>query len=135
MYESPINLKYSEPIYKEVTNHLNETIYQAVASVGVDVNREELIKALAYDRRQYEKGYADGKKEYAWLPVVLTQPKREGKYFVLVDCGGELDIDILSWDSAHGWCYWGDCDTEAVDWNDAVLYWMETPEKPKYEKG
>lgn len=134
MYESPINLTYSEPIYEEVTNHLNETIYQAVASVGVDVNREELIKALAYDRRQYEKGYADGKKEYAWLPVGLTQPKRADKYFVLVDCGGEYDIDILSFSKELGWYYYDDEKYEEVDWNDDVYFWMPTPEKPKYEK-
>ena len=28
--------------------------------VGIKVDRDELIKALAYDRKQYEKGYVDG---------------------------------------------------------------------------
>ena len=28
--------------------------------MGLDVDREELLKALKYDRGQYEKGYADG---------------------------------------------------------------------------
>lgn len=35
-------------------------ILKAVQKVGVVVDKEELIKALAYDRGQYEKGYQDG---------------------------------------------------------------------------
>ena len=30
--------------------------------IGYAVNKEELIKALQYDRQQYEKGYQDGLK-------------------------------------------------------------------------
>ena len=32
---------------------------EAVQRVGVTVDKEELIKALRYDRRQYENGYRD----------------------------------------------------------------------------
>lgn len=35
----------------------------AVQRVGVNVDKDELIKALQYDRGQYDKGYADGYKE------------------------------------------------------------------------
>jgi hypothetical protein len=38
-------------------------IYQAVLNVGVNVNREELEKALRYDRDQYDQGYRDGLRE------------------------------------------------------------------------
>lgn len=54
-YESPINL-----IMGEYRCHIEENIFNAVQNVGVDVNKEELIKALAYDRKQYEKGYQEG---------------------------------------------------------------------------
>ena len=33
---------------------------KAVQSCGFNVNKEELTKALQYDRGQYEKGYKDG---------------------------------------------------------------------------
>lgn len=35
-------------------------IYKAVQDVGINVNKEELLKALRYDRNQYDKGYSDG---------------------------------------------------------------------------
>lgn len=51
MYESPIEL-----IYKDVQDRLDNDILYAVQKVDIKVNKEELIKALEYDRKQYEKG-------------------------------------------------------------------------------
>lgn len=64
MYKSPIGVfemvgSMATSIRKENENY----IYECVNRVGVDVNKEELIKALQYDRNQYEKGYSDGKAE------------------------------------------------------------------------
>jgi arginine repressor len=55
MYESPINQILGE---MQIT-YENECM-KAVQSCGFDVNKEELTKALQYDRGQYEKGYKDG---------------------------------------------------------------------------
>ena len=46
---------------------------KAVQSYGFMVNKEELVKALIYDRKQYEKGYADG---YA-KAIEETQNRKE----------------------------------------------------------
>ena len=57
MYESPIELVYhGKPQWK-----IDEEILQYIQEMGINVDREELIKALAYDRGQYDKGYKDGK--------------------------------------------------------------------------
>ena len=56
MYKSPIDLFYDHL----VTEQENE-VFKAVVRCGIDVDKDELIKALAYDRRQYDLGYADGK--------------------------------------------------------------------------
>lgn len=53
-YQSPI-----EVIQTQMRNQIEGEIYKAVMNVGVNVDREELMKALAYDRNQYQKGYAD----------------------------------------------------------------------------
>lgn len=66
MYESPIELIISDMQHK-VRQEQDKQIYEAVQRVDVNVNKEELIKALNYDRQQYEKGYADGIKEFAEL--------------------------------------------------------------------
>lgn len=61
-YESPIRLLETtvDQLKQQIDAQTNEAIYRAIVSVGVSVNREDLIRALQYDREQYEKGYADG---------------------------------------------------------------------------
>lgn len=58
MYKSPIELIYKDAQYK-----LEEGIYKAIQNIDIKVDREELIKALEYDRGQYYKGYEDAKAE------------------------------------------------------------------------
>ena len=58
MYESPINM-----IIQKLYTNLESECMKAVQSYGFDVNKEELAKALKYDREQYEKGYTDGYNE------------------------------------------------------------------------
>lgn len=55
MFESPINLLTSG-----IRTEIEGQILKAVQNVGVFVDKEELLKALKYDREQYSKGYADG---------------------------------------------------------------------------
>lgn len=54
-YRSPIQ-QIADEICLEMENH----VCTAVQKVGIYVDKEELIKALQYDRGQYDKGYADG---------------------------------------------------------------------------
>lgn len=56
-YESPIK------VFQQIRTEYDNEIFKAVQSVYTDVNKDELIKALTYDRQQYEKGYADGARE------------------------------------------------------------------------
>ena len=60
MYESPIELfdvaDYTQKVNEETDNY----IYEYIVKLGINVNKEELIKALQYDRAQYDKGYKDG---------------------------------------------------------------------------
>lgn len=62
MYEGPINLLYSDPFHEvatKINNDIEEQIMVEIARVGIDVNKEELVKALQYDRDQYAKGWND----------------------------------------------------------------------------
>ncbi len=57
----------------DVTNN----ILTVTAEYGINVNKDELIKALQYDRNQYNKGYVDGAKDFAkrlkeWLKGDVT---------------------------------------------------------------
>lgn len=53
-YQSPI-----EVIQTQMRNQIEGNIYQAVMNVGVNVDKEKLLKALQYDREQYQNGYKD----------------------------------------------------------------------------
>lgn len=59
MYESPIHIQVSK-ILDEIREELDTYIWRQVQDVGVDVDRNELYRALSYDRDQYSKGFADG---------------------------------------------------------------------------
>ncbi len=59
MYEPPITQQIAEHFTKEI----DAQVYKAVLNVGIDVDKRELIRALNYDRKQYEKGYRDGYEE------------------------------------------------------------------------
>ena len=59
-YESPVELTFIDSMVEQIQNAKDEAITAKVSEAyGVSVNKEELAKALAYDRGQYEKGYAD----------------------------------------------------------------------------
>ena len=55
MYESPINI-----IISKLCTKFESDCIKSVQRYGFDVDKEELAKALNYDRKQYEKGHTDG---------------------------------------------------------------------------
>lgn len=54
---------YEPPIVMKIKSEMDARLFRAVVEAGVTVDKEELLKALAYDRGQYEKGYEDGKRD------------------------------------------------------------------------
>ena len=63
MYKAPIEL-----LSTQMSEHKFDTekmVIEAVFKTGVNVDKDELIRALQYDRDQYNKGYADAKAEVA----------------------------------------------------------------------
>jgi len=68
-YESPININYQEgiPEFRTFYEEINEKIEcRIMASVqekmAIQINKEELTKALQYDRDQYKKGWEDARR-------------------------------------------------------------------------
>lgn len=68
-YKSPI-----EVFLQEAKLNYENSIYNAIQEYGIKVDKEELIKALSYDRAQYIAGYNDAIKE---LMEILTDMQRE----------------------------------------------------------
>lgn len=57
-YESPIRL--ITELENKIIEDQKEGIYKAVLSYRIDISKDELFKLLYGDRKQYEKGFADG---------------------------------------------------------------------------
>ena len=82
MYKSPIEVVLGE-LRTEIGNEIDKVIQEA----GVFVDKEELNKALEYDRQQYEKGYEDGKAEKVYGEWI----EDDYGYFHCSECGYEHD--------------------------------------------
>lgn len=93
MYKGPIELIISE-MHTKLVEEKERRILKGVQNIGINVDKDELIKALAYDRGQYEKGYADRDKE-------------------LVRCKDCTHWDKLNYEAPRqGWC------NQFEDWTD-----------------
>lgn len=141
-YESPIT-----QIIGEMQTKYENGVLKAVQGVGFHVNKEELTKALVYDRGQYEKGYKDGLNASGWIPFTqreMTEDEKEScevEEGYMLDCplpeedeeilvtysNGTVDVDTFMRDGHE--CYL-DSGNELV--TEAVA-WMRKP--APYQKG
>ena len=78
MYKSPIELLVDN-IQHQIEEQQDEKIYKAVLHYIPNVDKAELIRALQYDRNQYEEGYMDGKAD-AMAELVRCKDCKHLKY-------------------------------------------------------
>ena len=81
MYKSPIEIIQHRANY-DCSKQLDEAVFTAVVRADIHVERDELIKALQYDRDQYQKGFEDGKSFASqWISVKDDLPKEHDSIF------------------------------------------------------
>lgn len=81
MYDSPVEVIIDKTDYYSIENEILNVVQRA----GIRVDQRELIRALEFDREQYEKGYADGRADairgiMEWLKSCPAWPetKKDG---------------------------------------------------------
>lgn len=121
MYESPIKRIINEAVNQIEKREEVELMYSIKQSVGYAVDKQELIKALQYDRDQYQKGYEDGLKQSKWIPVSEKLPEI-GQYI--------LCSLIKAKDVKHRVII---CEYKREVWWSYVTAWMPLPEPYKGE--
>lgn len=99
MYNSPIEMLITD-IQHQIVKQQDEEIYKAVMHFVPNIDKEELIRALQYDRNQYDKGYADGKAD-AMAELVRCK-----------DC--KYAMDMMPIENSGG-CLMGECTLRKED--------------------
>ena len=99
MYESPIKVFQSN-----LEMQFEGEILKAVQQADITVNRDELIRALRYDREQYQKGFDDARKNA--VPVVRC---KDCEYFGINDENVPYCLNRFGLDDPepNGFCHYG----------------------------
>ena len=121
-YESPIT-----QIVSDMQMGYENGVLKAVQNVGFHVNKEELTKALLYDREQYQKGYVDGLNADTWIHCSEKLPK-EGVPVLVCNASGKVYIRQINWISRGR--------TEIPNWSQnstGIIAWQPLP--APYQKG
>lgn len=130
-YESPITKIEQEITSQIVKTEEKELTYEVKKAIGYSIEKEELIKALQYDRQQYDKGYNDGYNANKWIPVKERLP--EEKTTVLISCE---DYYLRNLNPCIGWRNGQFWNTFTANGCKQILYpiaWMPLPEPYKAE--
>lgn len=98
MYESPIQMIVDKIQTQMIQREENSLLLQVQQSLGFDIDKNELLRALNYDRDQYKKGYRDGRHDASWIPVSERLPEKDeyGKVLVTyIPSGGTLWTTVI----------------------------------------
>lgn len=102
MYKSPIEIKLND-LVSDAVEKTDEYIVKYVQQIGVNVDKDELIKALRFDRGQYKKGWNDRDAE-----IVRCKDckffRRYGFRLEYADC---IKFDFYD-TTEDGYCSWGE---------------------------
>lgn len=134
MWESPVNIyeTISDMVEKEIEGNI---IVEIKKQLGIDVNKEALIKALQYDRNQYDKGYQDGFNADRWISVddklpeeKINENTQDFEWYYCATTFGDVRPykygKPIGHEKAHFW--------NGIEIMDGyVTHWMPKPEMPK----
>ena len=104
MYNSPIEMLITD-IQHQIVQQQDEQIYQAVVNCIPNVDKDELIRALQYDREQYENGYQDAIRDKDLVEVVRCE---DCKHLMFSDCYGECGQGYMGIVKPYDFCSKGE---------------------------
>lgn len=115
-------------------------ILRAVQKYGINVDKEELLRALQYDRNQYEKGYDDGKADaLKWISVKDRLPEndygkhwKERPHYLVCLANGLMMVATFGFKEHEWWIDSHSCVLSKEHYRE-VTHWMPLPEPPKGE--
>ena len=131
---SPVRILYGG-IQSNIREKVETIVYEAAVNMGVDVDKEKLLHALAYDRMQYYEGFRAGERaaQPKWISVEERLP--EISDLVLVIANGKPCEHTTLVNAVLIASYWGDEGwiADGFDgWDKLVVtHWMPLPPGPE----
>ena len=131
-YESTISvfMRSLDKQMMEIKADIDNNMWSAVMEYGVHVDKDELLRALAYDRNQYQRGFVNGvsvgyQKGLAsrWISVDEEMPEGLLPVHCLVCFDGMVGYAI--WDGKEWTNQFG-----VVSSDFSVTHWMSIPAPP-----
>ena len=96
-YKSPINI-----VSSALRNEVENNILKSIINIGIDIDKDEFVKALQYDRNQYEKGFSDATPK--WIPVSERLPNDDELVLItLTDKLNYTTVTLGCYSRTEGW--------------------------------
>lgn len=131
-YKSPIEV-YMTQIQYEREKTIEGEVFNAIQKLDIAVAKDELIKALNYDRQQYDKGYEDGYNADKWINCSDRLPEFPTTCIVTVgtkyawEKEYTYDTDVAFYNADGEWETWNDWD----EGNEVrITHWQPLPNIP-----
>lgn len=132
-YKSPIKI-IEDQLHNQIITDYENGIMKALMRYQIYVDKEELLKALQYDRGQYEKGYQDGLNADKWIPCEERLPEKYGGY-LYTDKYGKVREGLYYPEKDGFPSHWSVCDYDGLMRleDDEVIAWQQPPQAYKKE--
>ena len=135
-YNAPIGLFVSQ-LRLEQEKQLEDDIFRAVQEIGITVDKDELIKALKYDRYQYVRGYTDGLIADKWTPAYESLPQDGETVLVWFEYFryGDYNRPFQMYGLSHTFRgEWSGIVNDTTGWKDLkIIAWQPLPAPPQYK--
>ena len=126
-WKSPINMITSDlmsEIHRVIEDEQEKFLFEACRNVGFDIDKEELAKALNYDRDSYKKGYETGyqkAKSELWIKAIDSLPE-DGQEVFIYDSFDRYHVGYYEAEKREF-----DCDTYSISLDDEIRWMPCTP--------
>lgn len=120
-----------EVTHNHIVTKMDEYIVNAVCEMGIDVDKERLVKALTDARSFYNEGYAAAKEKYErkWIPVEEGLPSQWEEVLVTTKADYVQEVRFSNIDGCNYW----ECRDGCISGDDYIIAWMHKPKR--YKKG
>lgn len=131
-YQSPIEV-YISQLRFDTERQIEDGVIRAVRNLDIAVEKNELIKALKYDRGQYDKGYTDGYHADKWVNCADRLPDDGELVLVWFEYSATRPCYSLHQTVGTGYHFNGKWIfvNGTSNWRDLKVYaWQPLPERP-----